>query len=172
MTFRILSLAAVVAVVPLFALPAQSRGRGPAVLQLGFLVGSFEGESRFTPPGAAAKTGRMTFRAEWDLDSAIVKANYEQKIAGSPVVSGHLIFRWRPRDSTYAFEGYANALMDPHRLSGKWEGRLVFEGSMGGMAFREIWEPRGPDTLVTAMEMKQGERWIQVSESVLLRKPD
>jgi hypothetical protein len=113
----------------------------------------------------------MSFRAEWDLDGAIVKANYEQLLSGGPPVSGHLIFRWRPRDSTYAFEGYANAPMDPHRLTGRWDGRLVFEGAMGGTAFREIWEPRGTDTLVTAMEMKQGDRWIRVSESVLTRTP-
>lgn len=112
----------------------------------------------------------MTFRGEWDLDGAILKANYEQKLSGSPAVSGHLIFRWRPRDSTYAFEAYANTPMEPHRLTGRWEGRLIFDGKMGAYEFREIWEPRGADTLVTGMETKQRDRWIRVSESVLLRR--
>ena len=151
---------------------AQQRHRGPELDRLAFLAGTFDGTSRFAPPGAASQTGTMVFRGEWDLDGAILKANYEQRLGGR-VVSGHLIFRWRPRDSTYAFEGYANTLMDPHRLSGRWEaggeGRLVFEGTMGQYAFREIWEPRGRDTLVTAMEAKQGEQWVRISESVLTR---
>ena len=36
--------------------------------------------------------------------------------------------------------------------------------------FQDIWEPRGADMLVTGMEMKQGDCWFPVSESVLARK--
>lgn len=170
MTRKILSLTVALVSFAASAAPAQHHNQRPEAQRLNFLVGSFEGESRFSPPGGVAQFGRMSFRAEWDLDGAIVKANYEQRLSGAPQVSGHLIFRWRPKDSTYAFEGYANTLMEPHHLTGTWDGKLIFEGTMGAVAFREIWEPHGTDTLVTAMEAKQGERWIRVSESVLLRK--
>lgn len=112
----------------------------------------------------------MTFRAEWDLDGWIVRARYEQRLGATPAVGGLLIFRWRPRDSTYAFEGYANSPMDPHRLTGRWEDRLIFEGSIGTARIREIWQPCGSDTLITAMEFEQAGRWIPVSEAVLVRK--
>ncbi len=170
---RILLIAAIFTCSARLPLDAQRHAQRPAVERLGFLVGTFEGEARVTAPGAPTRTGRMSYRGEWDLDGAIVKANYEQRFASGPVVSGHLVFRWRPQDSTYAFEGYANALMDPHRLKGGWggDGRLVFEGAMAGTAFREFWQARGPDTLVTGMEFQQGDRWIPVSENILVRKP-
>jgi hypothetical protein len=152
-------------------LMAQHATRGPEVERLGFLVGDFEGELRSTAPGSPPQTGRMTFHGEWDLDGWIVQSNYEQKLGNAAPVKGHLIFRWRPRDSTYAFEGYANTPMEPHHLTGRWDASLIYEGTMGGIRFREIWKPQGPDTLVTRMEFQEGERWTAVSEAVLVRRP-
>jgi hypothetical protein len=97
-------------------------------------------------------------------------SRYSQSYEGRASISGLLIFRWRPRDSTYAFEGYANAAMDPHRLAGRWERGLVFEGSAFGMPTRESWRARGTDTLVNAMEFMQDGSWIKTSEAVLVRR--
>lgn len=177
MTIRIAVLSVLLAGLVPDSLTAQGaaavRNPGPETERLRFLVGTFEGPVTFSPPGAPARAGTMRFEGVWDLDGWLIRANYEQRFGASPAVRGLLVFRWRPRDSTYAFEGYANAPMDPHRLAGRWEeGRLVVEGGMGGTAFREIWEPRGPgaDTLVTAMEFRQGDRWVRGSEAVLVRR--
>ncbi len=166
--FAIVLLLVTTPLAPTWAQPPAGR---PEVERLGFLVGEFAGTVRFAPPGAPAQTGPMTFRGEWDLDGWIVRARYEQRLGTSPAVGGLLIFRWRPRDSTYAFEGYANTPMDPHRLTGRWEGRLIFEGGMGNARFREVWQARGSDTLITAMEFERDGRWTPVSEAVLVRKP-
>lgn len=153
-------------------LPAQAPSRTAEVERLGLLVGTFEGAVRYAPPGAAPQTGRMTYRGEWDLDGWIVRSRYDQKIGNTPGISGLLIFRWRPKDSTYAFEAYANTPMEPHRLEGRWDNGLVFEGKMMGMPLRERWQARGTDTLVTSLEFQENGRWSSVSEAVLIRKKE
>lgn len=151
-------------------LPAQMATRGPEVERLSLLVGTFEGEVLYSPPGAPAQVGRMTYQGEWDLDGWIVRSRYEQRIGKAPTISGLLIYRWRPSDSTYAFEAYANTPMEPHRLNGTWTDGLVFEGRMMGMPLRERWQARGADTLVTSMEFEQNGIWARVSQAILIRR--
>ena len=143
---------------------------GPDVERLSMLVGTFEGELRYSPPGAAAQTGRMTYHGAWDLDGWIVRSRYDQVIGTRPAVGGLLIFRWRPKDSRYAFEGYANTPMEPHRLSGRWDDGLAFEGTAGGSVYRERWQSRGADTLVNTMEFQRNGEWVKVSQAVLIRR--
>ncbi len=143
---------------------------GPELGRLSMLVGTFEGEVRYSPPGMNPQVGRMTYHGVWDLDGWLVRSRYDQVIGNKPAVGGLLIIRWRPRDSTYAFEGYANTPMEPHRLTGRWEDGLVFEGTAGGAMYRERWQPRGADTLVNAMEFQRNGEWMKVSEAILVRK--
>jgi hypothetical protein len=144
--------------------------RGPELERLSMLVGTFEGEVRYSPPGMNPQVGRMTYHGAWDLDGWLVRSRYDQVIGNRPAVGGLLIFRWRPKDSTYAFEGYANTPMEPHRLTGRWEDGLVFEGTAGSAMYRERWQLRGADTLVNAMEFRRNGEWIKVSEAILVRK--
>lgn len=152
------------------ATPTQVPRRGAEVERLAFLVGTFEGEVRYAPPGAAPQTGRMTYRGEWDLDGWIVRSRYDQKMGNTRGISGLLIFRWRPKDSIYAFEGYANTPMEPHRLEGRWVDGLIFEGTMMGTPLRERWHARGGDTLVNTMEFERDGHWTKVSEALLVRQ--
>ena len=146
--------------------------RGPDVERLSMLVGTFEGEVRYSPPGMQAQTGRMKYEGVWDLDGWIVRSRYDQVMGNRPAVGGLLIFRWRQKDSTYAFEGYANTPMEPHRLTGRWADGLVFEGNAGGAVYRERWHRRDADTLVNTMEFQRNGEWTRVSEAILLRKRD
>lgn len=149
---------------------SAQTARGPEIERLSMLVGRFEGEVRYSPPGMQAQTGRMTYEGVWDLDGSLVHSRYDQKMGNRPTVAGLLIFRWRPKDSTYAFEGYANTPMEPHRLTGRWEDALVFEGNAGGAVYRERWQRLGADTLVNSMEFQRNGAWTMVSEAILLRK--
>ena len=146
--------------------------RGLELERLSMLVGTFEGHVRYAPPGMNAQVGRMTYHGVWDLDGWLVRSRYEQVMGNTPAVGGLLIFRWRPKESTYAFEGYANTPMEPHRLAGRWEDGLVFEGKAGGAVYRERWQRRGADTLVNSMEFQRNGEWTKVSEAILLRKRD
>ena len=146
--------------------------RGPELERLSMVVGTFEGEVRYSPPGMITQVGRMTYRGVWDLDGWLVRSRYDQVMGNKPAVGGLLIFRWRPKDSTYAFEGYANTPIEPHRLTGRWEDGLLFEGKAGGAVYRERWQRRGADTLVNSMEFQQKGEWTKVSEAILLRKRD
>ena len=170
MICRVMLATIVVAIVPGLMSPQSTRG--PEVERLSALVGTFEGDVRYAPPGMPAQVGRMTYRGEWDLDGWIIRSRYDQVFGTKPSVGGLLIFRWRPKDSTYAFEGYANTPMEPHRLSGRWDDGLVFDGKAGGATYRERWQRRGADTLVNTMEFQRNGEWIKVSEAVLLRKRD
>ena len=154
----------------LVATASAQATRGPDLERLSMLVGTFEGNVRYSPPGMSAQVGRMTYQGAWDLDGLIVRSRYDQVMGTRPTVGGLLIFRWRSKDSTYAFEGYANTPMEPHRLTGRWEDGLVFEGNAGGALYRERWQPRGADTLVNAMEFQRNGEWMKVSEAILVRK--
>ena len=166
-----LILTTIAALVVAEATNAQAARR-PELERLSMLVGTFEGEVRYSPPGMPPAFGRMTYTGVWDLDGLIVRSRYDQKMDNRPTIGGLLIFRWRPRDSTYAFEGYANTPMEPHRLTGRWEDGLVYEGSSGGAVYRERWQRRGADTLVNTMEFQRNGDWIRVTEAILIRRRD
>ena len=167
MTKRLI-LTTIAAAVLAGAMDAQAT-RDPELERLSMLVGTFEGEVRYSPPGMTAQTGRMSYQGVWDLDGWLVRSRYDQVLGNKPPVGGLLIFRWRPKDSTYAFEGYANTPMEPHRLTGRWEDGLVFEGKAGNAAYRERWQRRGAATQVTSMEFLQTSAWLKVSEAILVR---
>jgi hypothetical protein len=154
---------------------AQGRParRAPELDRLGFLTGTYAGEVQLFPGDSAPPTvGRMSYTAAWELDSSWVLAHYELS-TGAATLRGILQFTWVARPGHYVFYGFANAPMEPTRMTGTMDSaRLVFETPAGGtLAYRETWEAVGGDTLRTMLEYRRGERWILGSRAVLVRNP-
>jgi hypothetical protein len=74
------------------AMGAQAT-RDPELERMSMLVGTFEGEVRYSPPGMTAQTGRMSYQGTWDMDGWLVVSRYDQVLGNNPAINGLLIFR-------------------------------------------------------------------------------
>ena len=152
------------------AASAQRPPRAAELDRLGFLVGEFRGEVEFQVPGSPPAKAPMNYRAAWELDSAWVVAHYDQSPRNVPL-RGMLLYTWDLPKRHYLFYGLANAPMEPSAMRGSFEGaRLVFVGDTTKTpAYRETWEPQGPDTLVTTLAYRRQGEWVVGSRAVLVR---
>lgn len=123
--------------------------------------------------GSQEVSGPVVVKYEPILDGLYMQLTLEHTMPGFGVVKGLTVFGWDEATKKYKWWTFANegGPVDPRIELAVLEGKkIVSEGKMGLMPYRQLITCKSEKELHFVMEMKQGDKWVKGAEGTMTKQ--